>query len=135
MEKEDKFDKDEHLISLLAIRKERGVNLTHFKCTFFALMLACLSQVANAQVLTNSQKNAVRSANDYLSMMPFSKEGLIEQLSSDAGEGYDRNDAEIAVNNLIVDWNEQAAKAGENYLDMMGFSCKGSYRAVVFRCW
>lgn len=125
MEKEDQFDKDVHLIPLLTLRKEGGVNLTHFKCAFFALIFACTSQVANAQALTNSQKNAVRSASNYLSIMPFSKEGLIEQLSSVAGDGYDRNDAEIAVNNLIVDWNEQAAKAGENYLDMMGFSCKG----------
>ena len=98
--------------------------------TFCALMLACISQIANAQELTNSQRNAARSADDYLNMMPFSKEGLIDQLSSDAGEGYDRNDAEIAVNSLRVDWNEQAAKAGENYLDMMGFSCKGLFEQL-----
>ena len=41
-----------------------------------------------AESLTGPQKNAVRSANQYLSMMGFSCKGLIEQLSSSAGDKY-----------------------------------------------
>ena len=38
--------------------------------------------------LTGPQNNAVRSAEQYLSMMGFSCKGLIKQLSSSAGEKY-----------------------------------------------
>lgn len=82
-------------------------------------------RVEEVQGLTRPQKNAVRSAEQYLSFTGFSKEGLIEQLSSSAGDGYDVNDARIAVGSLDVDWNEQAVKSAEQYLSIMGFSCNG----------
>ena len=75
--------------------------------------------------LTAPQNNAVRSAEQYLSMTGFSRDGLIQQLSSDAGEGYSVSDATAAVDSLSVDWNENAAKSARQYLSMTGFSCKG----------
>jgi len=80
---------------------------------------------AYAQDLTNPQRNAVRSAELYLSMQGFSREGLIEQLSSPFGDDYDRADAVAAVDSLSIDWNAQAARSAELYLSMMGFSCRG----------
>ena len=58
-------------------------------------------------------------------MQGFSRAGLIEQLSSAAGDGYDLADATAAVDSMTVDWNEQAARSAKSYLDMMGFSCSG----------
>ncbi|MDO4250884.1 MAG: Ltp family lipoprotein [Moraxella sp.] len=75
--------------------------------------------------LTAQQKNAIRSAKQYLSFQGFSRDGLIQQLSSSAGNGYDVKDATIAVDSLDVDWNEQAVKSAKNYLAIQGFSCKG----------
>lgn len=75
--------------------------------------------------LTRPQKNAVRSAEQYINMTGFSRDGLIEQLSSSAGNGYDAADATIAVDSLNVDWDEQAVRSAEQYLDMTGFSCDG----------
>jgi len=75
--------------------------------------------------LTGPQRNAVRSAEQYISMSGFSRDGLIGQLSSDAGEGYEVADATVAVDSLVVDWNEQAARSAKTYLQMSGFSCKG----------
>ena len=75
--------------------------------------------------LTTSQKNAVRKAEQYLDFKAFSRDGLIQQLSSQHGDGFSKADATAAVDSLTVDWNEQAAKAGKAYLDMQGFSCKG----------
>lgn len=75
--------------------------------------------------LTAPQRNAVRSAEQYLSMQGFSRRGLIEQLSSDAGDGYPKADATIAVDSLEVNWNDHAARSAEQYLNMTGFSCKG----------
>ncbi|HWT51685.1 MAG TPA: Ltp family lipoprotein [Caulobacter sp.] len=75
--------------------------------------------------LTSSQKNAARSATQYLRMSGFSREGLIDQLSSSAGDGYDVADATAAVDSLDVDWNENAVRSAKQYLSMSGFSCKG----------
>lgn len=75
--------------------------------------------------LTASQRNAVRSAEQYLSISGFSRRGLIDQLSSDAGEGYSVSDATAAVDSLSVDWNENAARSARQYLSISGFSCKG----------
>ncbi|HEY7810011.1 MAG TPA: Ltp family lipoprotein [Allosphingosinicella sp.] len=75
--------------------------------------------------LTGPQGNAVRSAEQYLSISGFSRAGLIDQLSSDAGDGYSVADATAAVDSLDVDWNENAAKSARQYLSISGFSCKG----------
>lgn len=75
--------------------------------------------------LTGPQKNAVRSAKQYISMTGFSRDGLIEQLSSEYGDGYEVADATVAVDSLNINWNEQAVKSAKNYLDMTGFSCNG----------
>lgn len=91
-----------------------------------ALIVALVvAQVASAQTLTGPQRNAVRSAELYLSMQGFSRNGLIEQLSSDYGDGYEVTDATAAVDSLSVDWNAQAARSAKTYLSMTGFSCQG----------
>ena len=75
--------------------------------------------------LTRPQLNAVRSAENYLNFTGFSRDGLIQQLSSSAGDGYDVADATVAVDSLNVDWNEQAVRSAKQYLDLTGFSCNG----------
>ena len=71
---------------------------------------------------TVSQSNAVRSAKNYINVMPFSKLGLISQLEY---EGYSNADATYAVGKISVNWNEQALKKAKNYLDTMPFSRQG----------
>ncbi|WP_313044884.1 Ltp family lipoprotein [Brevundimonas sp.] len=80
---------------------------------------------ASEPKLTGPQKNAVRSARQYLSMTGFSRDGLIAQLSSEFGDGYQVADATAAVDSLDVDWNENAARSARQYLNMTGFSCNG----------
>lgn len=75
--------------------------------------------------LTGPQKNALRAAKSYLNVSAFSRDGLIEQLSSPAGSGFNRSDATIAVDSMNVDWNQEAVKSAKQYLQLMGFSCKG----------
>ncbi|MBC6440297.1 MAG: Ltp family lipoprotein [Rhodospirillales bacterium] len=84
---------------------------------------------ASAQSLTGPQQNAVRSAHSYISVMGFSRSGLIDQLSF---EGYARHDAAVAVDSMSVDWNEQAVKSANNYLSVMGFSCRGLIDQLAF---
>ncbi|MNF05237.1 Host cell surface-exposed lipoprotein [compost metagenome] len=58
-------------------------------------------------------------------MSGFSREGLIQQLSSSYGSGYELADATFAVDSLNIDWNEQAVRSAKQYLEMSGFSCNG----------
>lgn len=75
-------------------------------------------------------QSAMDSAQSYLSFAAFSRNGLIRQLSSQAGEGYPKDVATDAVNRLNVDWNQQAAKSAQQYLDMTAFSCSGLIRQL-----
>lgn len=78
-----------------------------------------------AESLTGPQKNAIRSAQHYLSFKGFSRDGLIQQLSSSYGDGYEISDATVAVDSLNIDWNKEAVKSAKHYLSFKGFSCQG----------
>lgn len=80
--------------------------------------------------LTGPQKHAVSSAKQYLSIQGFSRNGLIHQLSSDYGEGYDVADATVAVDSLNIDWDKQAVRSAKEYLSIESFSCKGLIRQL-----
>ena len=75
--------------------------------------------------LTASQANALRSAKNYLTISGFSRQGLIDQLSSEYGNKYSVADATLAVESLNADWNEQARRKAASYLEMMGYSRQG----------
>lgn len=75
------------------------------------------------------QQNALRAAQQYLNVAPFSRTGLIDQLVSI--DGYSTEDASYAVNSLSVDWNQQAAKAAKQYLSVTSFSRSGLIDQLV----
>jgi hypothetical protein len=75
--------------------------------------------------LTESEQNAVQAAQGYLQVSGFSEQGLIDQLSSSAGDGYSLHDATVAVNSLHVDWDAQAVRSAKDYLHISSFSCQG----------
>lgn len=89
------------------------------------IVVLFVSTPAWAANLTGPQENAVRSAKQYLSFQGFSRSGLIRQLSSTYGDGYDVADATVAVDSLNIDWNQQAARSAQQYLSFQGFSCTG----------
>lgn len=73
---------------------------------------------------TVSQQQAIIAAQGYLSMgSGFSYQGLIDQLSSSAGNGFSVADATFAANHVQVDWNQQALESAQGYMKMGGFSC------------
>ena len=59
----------------------------------------------------------------------FSFSGLVEQLEY---EGFSHEDAVFAVENCGADWNEQAAKKAQSYLDFMSFSREGLIGQLEF---
>ena len=89
------------------------------------------SKSGTANSGNTSRDNARRSAENYLDTMAFSRKGLIEQLSSSAGEGFSRADATYAVNHVDVNWNEQAAKAAAELSRHDGVLTSGPNRAAL----
>ncbi|MFD4957886.1 Ltp family lipoprotein [Microbacterium sp. NPDC058389] len=78
-------------------------------------------------VYTLEQENALRAAKDYLNVMGFSRQGLIDQMSSEYGAGFPVDVATWAVDNVGADWNAEAVEAARSYLDVMAFSRDGLY--------
>ncbi|WP_370248828.1 Ltp family lipoprotein [Nocardioides sp.] len=78
---------------------------------------------------TPEQDNAIRAGLDYLEFSGFSRDGLIQQLSSAAGDGYPRKVAVFAVTTIekqgAVDWKAEAVESARGYLDFSTFSCDG----------
>ncbi|MCD8217103.1 MAG: Ltp family lipoprotein [Clostridiales bacterium] len=76
--------------------------------------------------MTTAQKNAYQSAKSYLSFSGFSRQGLIDQLTSEYGDGYEVDDATFAIETLEanneVDWNEEAYESAKSYLSFSTFS-------------
>ena len=81
--------------------------------------------------LTLAQLNAVASAKSYLENLPFSRQGLIDQLSSEYGSGYPIDVATFAVDYLSPDYNAEAAEAAKSYLSTMPFSRDGLYEQLT----
>lgn len=79
--------------------------------------------------LTMGQRNALKTAANYLSFTAFSFDSLVDQLEF---EGFSHDDAVFAVQNCGADWNEQAAKKAESYLDFMSFSREGLIDQLMF---
>lgn len=78
---------------------------------------------------TVAQENAIETAQNYLDMSAFSREGLIKQLKF---EGYTEKDATFAVDTIKPNWKKQAAESAENYLDMTAFSRAGLIKQLEF---
>lgn len=74
------------------------------------------------QPSTAGEWSALRRAKAYLELMPFSYEGLIEQLEF---EGFSHSNAVYGADNCGVSWYDQATKHAKQYLKSMPFSYEG----------
>lgn len=79
-------------------------------------------KMVDEDAVTMGMKNAMKSAGQYLSVMPFSYTGLIEQLEFSQ---YTHDEAVYAADHCGANWNEQAVKSAEQYLSIMAFSRSG----------
>lgn len=68
---------------------------------------------------TTGQSNALKSAESYLKFSSFSYKGLVGQLEF---EGYPSDDIQWVMNNIEVDWFDQAFKSAKSYLKFSSFS-------------
>lgn len=78
---------------------------------------------------TTGEKNALRSAREYLNFSAFSYTGLIKQLEY---EGYSTEEATYAADNCNANWNEQAAKSAKEYLNVSSFSRQELINQLIY---
>lgn len=67
-------------------------------------------------------QNALKTAEQYIRMTPFSKQHLYEQLTSEYGSKFPKEAAQYAIDNLKVDYKEQALKEAKTYMELMPMS-------------
>lgn len=82
-----------------------------------------------APTATLGELNAVRKAEVYISMGGFSKKGLIEQLKY---EGFTAAESKYGVENIVVNWDEQAAIKAETYMRVQAFSANGLIAQLIY---
>ena len=77
------------------------------------------------------------SAQSYISEgQGFSEQGLVNQLTSSAGEGFAKSDAEFAITYLHPDSHQQAVDSAQNYLsEGQGFSRAGTGEPAHLQRW
>ena len=76
-----------------------------------------------------SQANARATAESYVDMSGFSRDGLIEQLEF---EGFSNKDAVYGADSVGANWNAEAAESAKDYLDMSSFSRQGLIEQLEF---
>jgi hypothetical protein len=72
--------------------------------------------------MTVAQANALRSAESYIDLSGFSREGLIGQLKY---QGFSKKDAVYAADAVGANWKKEAVESAQSYLDLSGFSRSG----------
>lgn len=73
----------------------------------------------NALPPVSEEISVEQDVKNYLDIMALSRASLIELLVYD---GFSESDAEAAVDNAGIDWNEQAARQARSYLDTMEYT-------------
>ncbi|MBR5328600.1 MAG: Ltp family lipoprotein [Firmicutes bacterium] len=71
---------------------------------------------------TSGEEAALTKAYEYLNSLPFSYEGLVDQLEF---EGFSNSEATYAANNCGADWYQQALLKAWDYLDSVALSYDG----------
>lgn len=81
--------------------------------------------------VSREYSNALKKAESYLDYSHFSYSGLYKQLTSEYADEYPADAAQYAVDNVEVDWNEEAVEAAESYLEYSEFSSSGLYDQLI----
>lgn len=89
------------------------------------------SKTENKDGVSREYQNALKMAENYIKTLPFSKQKLYEQLTSEHGSKFPQDAAQYAIDNLKVDYKEQALKSAKNYMDTMPMSNDELYEQLT----
>lgn len=80
---------------------------------------------------TTEEKNALKKAESYSEIMHMSQKGIYKQLTSEYGEGFTKEAAQYAIDNIKADWNKNALEKAKTYQDTMHMSKKAIYKQLI----
>ena len=80
---------------------------------------------------TTGQKNALKKAESYSNTMHMSKNGIYKQLTSEYGEGFTKEEAQYAIDNMKADWKANALAKAKSYQESMSMSKSAIYKQLT----
>ena len=80
---------------------------------------------------TMGQKNALKKAELYSDSMYMSKKAIYNQLVSKYGEGFSKEEAQYAIDNIVADWNRNALEKAKVYQESMSMSKNNIYQQLI----
>lgn len=84
--------------------------------------LSDLDEEQSKSSTEGESRAALNSAKTYSDIMHMSKQGIYDQLISEYGEQFSEEDAQYAIDNLNVDYNENALETAKVYQEEMDMS-------------
>lgn len=85
----------------------------------------------STQNISNEYKAAVAKAKQYAETLHMSKEGVYQQLVSPYGEKFTEDAARYAVNNIEIDWKENALIKARQYQETLNMSTDRIYEQLI----
>lgn len=79
---------------------------------------------------TAEEKNAFKKAETYSNSLHMSKQGIYNQLTSSV-EGFTKEAAQYAIDNIEADWNKNALEKAKTYQTSMNMSSKAIYNQLI----
>ena len=79
---------------------------------------------------TAEEKNALKKAETYSNSLHMSKQGIYNQLTSSV-EGFTKEVAQYAIDNIEADWNKNALEKAKTYQTSMNMSSKAIYNQLI----
>lgn len=79
---------------------------------------------------TVEEKNALKKAETYSNSLHMSKQGIYNQLTSSV-EGFTKEAAQYAIDNIEADWNKNALEKAKTYQTSMSMSSKAIYNQLI----
>lgn len=79
---------------------------------------------------TKEEKNALKKAETYSNSLHMSKQCIYNQLTSSV-EGFTKEAAQYAIDNIEADWNKNALEKAKTYQTSMNMSSKAIYNQLI----
>ena len=79
---------------------------------------------------TTEEKNALKKAETYSDSLHMSKQGIYNQLTSSV-EGFSKEAAQYAIDNIEADWNKNALEKAKSYQTSLSMSSKAIYNQLI----
>ena len=80
--------------------------------------------------ITEEYSNALKKAETYSNSLHMSKQGIYNQLTSSV-EGFTKEAAQYAIDNIEADWNKNALEKAKTYQTSMSMSSKAIYNQLT----